>query len=844
MSRRALVRRLLAMDRREAAARGAAFVRTAGQRIRARASAPSWRRRDLAARLAPLTPNLAAARDRVAAGEWDAAHAVLARHFVARVPRFVLHPAAREPLRARVLSTHPGAADRAHALAARVAGGRYDLLGYEGLRFGAEGTIDWHLDPVSGRRAPQVFWADVPYLDPSVGDHKVIWELNRHQEWLMLGRGWWLSGAEPAADHEFVRAFTDQLGGWLRSNPPGIGINWASSLELAFRSLSWLWALELFAASARPGGAPWTVDLLLGLDRQLRHSERHLSYYFSPNTHLLGEALALYVCGRALPELAAAPRWTRLGRRVLIEEARRQVLPDGAHAERSPHYHRYALDFYLLALAVSRMTGDRPTADRLAPVARGMAEFMRDVTDDTGRHPQIGDDDGGELAPVAGRTCGDARATLGWAAALLDRPELAIRPLPESVLWRTALMPGTSGDAARAPVPSTRRSASYPAAGYFVSRHAGSHLVFDAGPHGFLNAGHAHADALSLTLAAAGRPLLIDSGTGTYTIDAALRDHFRSSQAHNTVTVDGRSPSIPGGPFSWRSRADAAPGRAVHNPRFDYFAGISHAYAPLAHERRILSLDDGWWIVADLIDGEGLHDVALHWHVDPAWRAAVDGRGGVRLRHEDGAGAYLAIAGGPLEVLGPGDASGLGRVSPLYGRVEPATTIRSRVVRRAPVVLATVVGCGDPPHGPAARITDVLSERTGAAALAVTASDSGRTDVALFAGEATDVRTVIFDGRHGRSVTTDARMLYARVDGAGHLVRLALVDGSMARFEGACPVTVRALAPVRDVDVALSSGTPRVAASHRPDAERLHVEVGDPGPAVSSMAVAGRGRRL
>ncbi len=45
------------------------------------------------------------------------------------------------------------------------------------------------------------------------------------------------------------------------------------------------------------------MDLLLALDRQLAHIEQNLSHYFSPNTHLLGEALALYVAGRALPML-------------------------------------------------------------------------------------------------------------------------------------------------------------------------------------------------------------------------------------------------------------------------------------------------------------------------------------------------------------------------------------------------------------------------------------------------------------------------------------------------------------------------------------------------------------
>src|SRR2546430_7893947 len=54
-------------------------------------------------------------------------------------------------------------------------------------------------------------------------------------------------------------------------------------------------------------------------------------------------------------------------------------------------------------------------------------------------------------------------------------------------------------------------SAPLPDTGYYVSRSpAGDHLIVDAGPHGYQNAGHAHADALSLTLSVRGVPLLID----------------------------------------------------------------------------------------------------------------------------------------------------------------------------------------------------------------------------------------------------------------------------------------------------------------------------------------------
>ena len=95
-------------------------------------------------------------------------------------------------------------------------------------------------------------------------------------------------------------------------------------LELAFRSLSWIWALHFFAPAAMddaPEAPPWTVDLLLGLDRQQAHIAGNLSQYFSPNTHLSGEALAIFVAGIALPELTASRKRAHLGRRVLVDEA-------------------------------------------------------------------------------------------------------------------------------------------------------------------------------------------------------------------------------------------------------------------------------------------------------------------------------------------------------------------------------------------------------------------------------------------------------------------------------------------------------------------------------------------
>src|SRR5438105_4423348 len=397
--------RLARMDRAEIAWRATAAARTTIDRVRTRFVEPQWNREDLVHALAPL-PELAPVRSALAAHTWDDAHRALARHFASAPQRFAIGPASRTAVVARIREEFPQSVVHAVSRADRIVAGEYDLLAFRGLRFGAGALPDWRLGPTVDRRPPMAFWASVPYLDPAYGDHKVIWELNRHQHWLALGRAYWLS-----ADARYRDRCLAELRGWLHANPPLTGINWASMLELAFRSISWIWAINFFVDEDESSPSAWLVDLLVALDRQLSHVEQNLSYYFSPNTHLLGEALALFIAGAALPELAASPRRRALGRKILLAEIARQIGADGGHLERSTHYHRYTLDFYELATIVARLTGDA-AAPAFEQIVGRLAVAARLLADARGRIPHIGDDDGGALVPIAGRSADDVRDSL------------------------------------------------------------------------------------------------------------------------------------------------------------------------------------------------------------------------------------------------------------------------------------------------------------------------------------------------------------------------------------------------------------------------------------------------
>jgi len=556
--------------------------------------------------------------DRVSAGIGIRSPTVAApfKTYLAGTPSDRFYCSLREDLMPFVHEYFPEWVDRAVAEADRLCRHQITLLGYGPVELGPE--IDWHRDPVTGQIWEQLFWDDYrPVHDSGGRDAKIIHELNRHQHLPRLAKAYLLTG-----DERYAREAVAQLNSWIDHNPPGRGINWQSSLEIAIRTISWLWTIFLLLPSRSfdEASAQRIGDSLFA---QLEHVHRYTSVFSSPNTHLIGEAAALFVAGMVFQDRKRPAVWLDRGAALLAEAAEKQVLDDGVYGELSSCYHCYALHFYLQAIVLAEKNGfhlPEPVPHKVC----GMLHFLMHLTRPDGTLPSLGDDDGGRALALHSRNYRSFQDGLCLGAVLYGRGDFKHRAgsFSEETLWMLGKGAWEVSRQLESREPAETQ-AYLSAAGYLIQRSGwgplASHLVFDCGGLGMLTGAHAHADALSVTLFSRGRELLVDPGTFVYNCAPEWRSYFRSTRAHNTVTIDDRDQAEQGGTFQWKTKLHSRAAREHTPPGIEYAEGEHDGYRRMPqgviHRRRLLQIAPESWIVVDDFRGSGEHTFDLNYHL-------------------------------------------------------------------------------------------------------------------------------------------------------------------------------------------------------------------------------------
>lgn len=589
------------------------------------------------------------------------------------------------------------------ARAERIRGQHLDLFDLENVDLGAR--IAWNYEYKARKHAPLTFSADIDYRDYAVtGDAKFVWELNRHQHWVVLARAFHWTG-----DRRYAEAVAEQLDDWIQQCPFGVGMNWRSPLELAIRLINWTWACELIRPAGVLTGARW-VRLLNAVQRHVWEIARKYSRYSSANNHRIGEAAGVFIATSYFAGLKRAAEWRAVSRRILLEEILNQVHADGVHRELATGYHLFVTQFFLLAALTARNAGEDFPGEYWGRL-EGMFSFLAALAEGGTALPMFGDADDGYVLDLGGQP-GDVAEWLAAGAAIFGRPDFkAVAPrFSETAFWLLGHKEHARFAAIdTAAAPDELASRAFPDAGYYLLQHGASaadniddriSMTFDCGELGFGPlAAHGHADALSFTLRIGGVDVFVDPGTYDYFTYGAWRDYFRSTRAHNTVTVDDADQSEPLGPFLWGHRAQARCLRWESRDGVTTVSGEHDGYRRLpgavVHRRTVtLNGPAAQITIVDELSGGGRHRAALHLHL--AEHASIRsvasgvyevdyGRGSLALRLDPR--CSVTVARGSAQPM-------LGWVSRRYHRKTASSTLTAQCEweDRLSVVTSMIVG--------------------------------------------------------------------------------------------------------------------------------------------------------
>ena len=498
----------------------------------------------------------------------------------------------------------------------------------------------WNRDPRTGRQAPLRFGKTLNYRDEAiVGDIKYLWEPSRHAQLVTLEQAWHLTGERKYAD-----GCRTLLESWFDQCPYPSGVHWTSSLEHSIRLVNWSFAWHLLggdAASIFQGAAgdAFKQRWLTSVYQHCHFIAGHFSRYSSANNHLLGELMGLFVASLTWPLWKRSRRWQNTAQRELEREMLLQNAEDGVNREQANWYHHEVADMMIVSGSIARANGcDFSTAywHRL----RGMLQYIASIMDAGGQVPNFGDADDAIVARLDPDPTDVYRSLLATGAVLFDSAELKFKAganVDDKTRW--LLGDDAAGkyqaiDMSRVSLPIRR---DFPNAGYYIlgdrfETNREVRIVADAGPLGYLSiAAHGHADALSFTLSAGGKEMLIDPGTYAYHTQRLWRDYFKGTSAHNTVRIDREDQSVSGGNFLWVKHAQSQIIALERTPLADRWVASHDGYArlkhPITHRREILfEKQQSRLQVTDELLGSGAHDVELFWHFAEQCSVLADGR--------------------------------------------------------------------------------------------------------------------------------------------------------------------------------------------------------------------------
>ena len=345
---------------------------------------------------------------------------------------------------------------------------------------------------------------------------------------------------------------------------------------------------------------------------------------------------------------------------TLAEQIEDQILPDGVQDELTPHYHAVVIN-NLLTASESLQKLDRTLEPRTLDTLRKMVHYQQQTVVPN-RSAQVAfNDSDPESVPNVG-------------------PRLEALGLGDYVLS-----------------PEMLGSAMFPYAGVAFLRQSANdgdlYLAFDGGPYG---RGHQHEDKLGFWLHAYDRNFIVDPGRHLYDhSEASYLDFLKSTQAHSTITIDGKGQNSRNHPDTWIAkdpvplmfRSDDHEVRASATYELGYGSGNE---IKTVHHREIVFVGGEFWVVFDQVNGDGEHLVESRFQYYPGDLVCNDNQ--VVTQYDDANLLLWSLGAWDHTSIQKGQENPrAGWYSPSYSRIEPAPCLLLSATTVLPFVSATLL---------------------------------------------------------------------------------------------------------------------------------------------------------
>lgn len=445
------------------------------------------------------------------------------------------------------------------------------------------------------------------------------------------------------ADARWARAAAELMTDWVAHNPMPRGHGWHP--YPVSRRLS-AWAVAIAALQDVPEFQEALPTLLASVEQQSRHLVATREYDVLGN-HLFANLQALtWVKAILGPMLSPALNQTLAPfAEELWAQFLKQTKPDGSHEENSLSYQMIVAQDAFETMVLLERQGQEvlPQAkDRL----QAMFSHLMSMVRPDGALPMVNDTMQGYPMP--------ASDWLAIGAAYFGRSDLKHVAGPDADLGHLRWLLGTDGVEAYhglTAAPPSETAFGHTESGYYVMRSGwapdSDYTLFDCGPVGPRHLmAHAHADTLAVEIHALGCAIVTDPGVYEYRV-GPWRDHFRSTAAHSTVTIDGQSQSEVWSSFRVARRAEAwcdhwQPGSVVSGAH----DGYRRLPGRVDHRREVTVLGPHRWRITDrLRSASGTHDYLWTFQLAPGAIARVLAPDTVEVRHAPSVVSRFTFAG-------------------------------------------------------------------------------------------------------------------------------------------------------------------------------------------------------